>query len=297
MSDEKPMGQVIQIDEARICSIAASSRPRQNSGSAPRKYQALPAIAMSATIPAPSSTNIERCFGTGGLVGFASARLADFERIDPNRLGDVLELDRAQIAHGEIEPRLHLPIRLLGQTEVAAGSAIPSNRAAILTQCPIRSPSLSSTTSPRWMPTRNSMRRSGGKPSIALDHAILNLDGAADKIDNAAKLNDAAVAGALHHAAMMHGNGRRDQIAPERTQPRKRPLLVGSGKLAVSDDICCKNGCELPGLGHGSPLTTRQNSTVAGPRQVASPRRSLLQRHIRTPTWTIGRWLRSRGLE
>ena len=75
MSDEKPMGQVIQIDEARICSIAASSRPRQNSGSAPRKYQALPAIAMSATIPAPSSTNIERCFGTAGLVGFASADL------------------------------------------------------------------------------------------------------------------------------------------------------------------------------------------------------------------------------
>ena len=39
-------------------------------------------------------------------------------------------------------------------------------RAAMLTLSPIRSPSLSSTTSPRWMPTRNSMRRSGGRPAL-----------------------------------------------------------------------------------------------------------------------------------
>jgi hypothetical protein len=30
---------------------------------------------------------------------------------------------------------------------------------------------------------------------------------------------------------MMHGNGRRDQIAPERTQPRKRPLLSAAASL------------------------------------------------------------------
>jgi hypothetical protein len=41
---------------------------------APRKYQAPPAIAMSATIPAASGTNIERCFGTVDL-GFTSAGL------------------------------------------------------------------------------------------------------------------------------------------------------------------------------------------------------------------------------
>ena len=49
---------------------------------------------------------------------------------------------------------------------MAPGLAIPSNRAAILTPSPIRSPSLSSTTSPRWMPMRNSMRRSGGRPAL-----------------------------------------------------------------------------------------------------------------------------------
>ena len=48
--------------------------------------------------------------------------------------------------------------------------------------------------------------------------------------------------------------------------------IVGYSKLAVPGYIRRKNGCEFSGLGHGSPLTTRQNSTVAGPRQVASPR-------------------------
>jgi hypothetical protein len=38
------------------------------------------------------------------------------------------------------------------------------------------------------------------------------------RINYAAELNDASVAGALHHAAMMHGNGRGGQIAPERAQ-------------------------------------------------------------------------------
>jgi hypothetical protein len=48
--------------------------------------------------------------GWGWLGRFRLRRLADFERIDPDRLGDVLELGCAQIAYGEIEPRLHLPI-------------------------------------------------------------------------------------------------------------------------------------------------------------------------------------------
>jgi hypothetical protein len=36
--------------------------------------------------------------------------LVHFERVDSNRLGDVLQLDRAEIADLEIEPRLDLPI-------------------------------------------------------------------------------------------------------------------------------------------------------------------------------------------
>jgi hypothetical protein len=43
--------------------------------------------------------------------GFRLRRDAQLQRIHPDRLREVLKFGRAQIAHGEIEPRL-----LLGQT-------------------------------------------------------------------------------------------------------------------------------------------------------------------------------------
>ena len=67
----------------------------------------------------------------------------------------------------------------------------------------------------------------GRKAGVALDHAVLHLDGAAHGIHHAAELDEAAVAGALHYAAMMRGDGGIDQIAPQPAQPRQRPLLVG----------------------------------------------------------------------
>jgi transposase len=54
--------------------------------------------------------------------------------------------------------------------QIAPGLATLCNRAAMLTPSPIRSPSLSSTTSPRWMPIRNSMRLSGA--TLALRSTI-----------------------------------------------------------------------------------------------------------------------------
>jgi hypothetical protein len=46
-------------------------------------------------------------------------RFADFERIDPDRLGDVLEFDRTEIADGEIEPTFRLTVGVLGETDAA----------------------------------------------------------------------------------------------------------------------------------------------------------------------------------
>ena len=37
----------------------------------------------------------------------------DFERIDPDRFGDILELSRPQVANAKIKTRLHLPIGVL----------------------------------------------------------------------------------------------------------------------------------------------------------------------------------------
>ena len=67
----------------------------------------------------------------GGLGRLRLGRPADRERINPDRLGDVFQLDCAQIAHGEIEPRLHLPIGIFGQTDGARlGDTLP-----IVRQC------------------------------------------------------------------------------------------------------------------------------------------------------------------
>ena len=44
----------------------------------------------------------------------------------------------------------------------------------------------------------------------------------------------AAVAGALDDASVVHGDGRIDQVAAERPQPRQNPVLVRSGEPASS---------------------------------------------------------------
>jgi hypothetical protein len=44
---------------------------------------------------------------------------------------------------------------------------------------------------------------------------------------------------------MMHGDGRIDQIAAQRPQPRQRPLLIGGGKPAVSGYV--RRQPRLPG--------------------------------------------------
>ena len=68
----------------------------------------------------------------------------------------------------------------------------------------------------------------GRQPGIALDEALLHLDGATHRVNDAAELDDAAVARALDHPAAMHGNGRIDEVAPERAHPRQNPIFIGA---------------------------------------------------------------------
>ena len=96
----------------------------------------------------------------------------------------------------------------------------------------------------------------GRQAGVALDHAVLHLDGAAHGVDHAAELDKDAVAGALDHPPVMHGDGRIDQIAPERPQPRQCAILVGAGEPAVSDHIRRQDRREFPGLGHDVPSAT-----------------------------------------
>ena len=56
----------------------------------------------------------------------------------------------------------------------------------------------------------------------------------------------APVAGTLHHATVMDFDGRIEQVAAERAQPRQRAVLGGTGKLAVADNICRQNSGQFP---------------------------------------------------
>ena len=63
------------------------------------------------------------------------------------------------------------------------------------------------------------------------------LDCAANGIDDASELYEDAVTRPLDDAAVMHGDGGIDQIASQRSEAGKCPLLVGPGKLAESDHV------------------------------------------------------------
>ena len=84
---------------------------------------------------------------------------------------------------------------------------------------------------------------------------VLHFDRAAHRVDHAAELDDAAVAGALDDAAVMDGDCRIDQIAAQRAQSRQSPIFVRAGEPAVADDIRDQNRRNLPGLAHRAPRT------------------------------------------
>ena len=107
------------------------------------------------------------------------------------------------------------------------------------------------------------MRRSGGTSGVAINHAVLHLDGAAHGVDHAAELDEAAVPGALDHATVMHGDGRIDEVAAQRPESRQNAILVGASKPAVADHVRNQNRSNLPGLAHGAPPRVMQNSTNA----------------------------------
>src|SRR5262245_40840762 len=98
----------------------------------------------------------------------------------------------------------------------------------------------------------------GRKAGVALDQPILHLDSVAHRVDHAAKLNDAAITGVLHHAPVMHCDAWIDQIAAQRAQPCQYALLVGAGKSAVADHIRHQNRRKLSSFGHDCPSRNRR---------------------------------------
>jgi len=100
------------------------------------------------------------------------------------------------------------------------------------------------------MPTRKLDASLGRQPGVALDHAVLHLDGAAHGIDHAPELDEDAVSGLLHHPAVIGLDRGIEQIAAQRPEPRQRAILIPAGKSAIADDIGRQDSGKLPGLGH-----------------------------------------------
>ena len=94
------------------------------------------------------------------------------------------------------------------------------------------------------------VRRDAG---IAFDHGVLNLDRAAHGVDDAAELDDAAVARALDDAPMVDRDGRIDQIAAQRPESCQDAIFVCPGEPAIADYIRAKDRSDFPGFAHAAP--------------------------------------------
>ena len=152
---------------------------------------------------------------------------ADLERIDPDRLGNILELGLAEVADGQVQPSFDLPVGVLRQADRAwprdpfeAGGDIDAvaHQVAVAFLDHVAQVDADAEFDAAL----------GRQPSIALDEALLHLDGATHGVNDAAELDDAAVAGALDHAATIDGDGRIDEVAPQRAHPRQDPVFIGA---------------------------------------------------------------------
>ncbi len=124
------------------------------------------------------------------------------QQIRAHWLGDVLEALRPEVGNLKVEPRLNLPVGVLRETNLA-GFANPfqsrgdvdavAHEVAIALLDHVAKMNADAILDALF-------RRKAG---VALDHAALYLDGAAHGVDHAAELDDQAVPGALHDAAVM----------------------------------------------------------------------------------------------
>ena len=177
--------------------------------------------------------------------------LSDFERINPDRLGDILELGRAEIDRREIKPTLDLTIGVLGKTDrsrlrdaLKPRSDVDAVAHQIAVALLDHVAKMDADAKFDALVQRDSC--------VALDHGVLRFECAAHRVDDAAELDDAAVAGALDDVAVMDRDDRVDQVALRSVgTPRQDPILVGPGKPRIADDVGHQDCRELSNLAHG----------------------------------------------
>ena len=157
----------------------------------------------------------------------------------------------AVIVHHQIEPPLDLPVGLLRETDRARRANAFEPRGdidAVTHQIAIcfLDDVAEMNADPEFNPTPFR------QPRIALNHAVLHFDGAANGLDHAAKLDEKAISGSLDDAAMVGGDGGVDKVAAQPPKARERAILVRARKPAVADNVGDQNGGNLAALGHGA---------------------------------------------
>ncbi len=189
--------------------------------------------------------------------------MANRKRIDSHWVGNILEFGLAKIADREIEPRLHLAIGVFRETNASGRCDTLQSRSDIDSIAHQVAVALFDHVAEMNADPKldAAFRRQAG---IALDHAVLHFNGTANGVDNAAKLDECAVACALDHSPLVYGDSGIDQVTAQRTQPRQYSILVGPRESTVSDDIRSKDCRKLSGLGHPASPLLRSSLTTKG---------------------------------
>ena len=88
---------------------------------------------------------------------------------------------------------------------------------------------------------------------IAFGHCRLHFGRASERVDDAGKLDQQAVAGGLDDAALMVGDLGIDQIAAERLEPAERPFFIGLDQPRIAGHIGGEDRGETADGRHGRP--------------------------------------------
>src|ERR1700722_7346983 len=126
--------------------------------------------------------------------------LSDVQRVDPHWLGDVLELGQAKVAHLQIESAFDLAVGVLGKTDRAGlGDAFKPRSDVDAVAHEVAVALLDDIAAMKANPELDALL--GRHAGVALDHCGLDFARAAPGPDDAAELDDRAVAGALDNAS------------------------------------------------------------------------------------------------
>ena len=161
---------------------------------------------------------------------------AHLQRIDPNRSFDILELGRAEISDRLIEPAAHLSVGVFRETDRAGfGDALQPGGDIDAVAHEIAVALLDHVA--RMDADAKFDALVGRDLSVALHHRSLNFNGAVHCVDDTAEFDDIAVARALDDAAVVHGDGRVDQVAAKGPKASEDSILIRTCKPRVTDDV------------------------------------------------------------